>query len=264
MSAAAEVSAAARATGALGVDRVGSGPPLVLLHPLGAWRGVWAPVIDRLAGEFELIAFDLPGFGESAPLPAEPPPTPARLAQAVADELERLGVRDYAVAGNSLGAWIAFELALAGHARAVTAIAPAGLWSRPLRPKAGVGRQIARGLLPALPLLVRTPLRRLLLATVASHPQRIPNDAAVALVRSYATAPGFAAVNAAMRANHFTELARLTVPLTIGWPDRDLVVGRPAHAVPPSARQVELRGCGHVPMWDEPDAVAALLRDGSA
>ena len=50
----------------------------------------------------------------------------------------------YHVAGNSLGGWVALELAAAGHARSVTAIAPAGLWPEPLAPKRGIARG-ARG-----------------------------------------------------------------------------------------------------------------------
>ena len=49
----------------LAYDRRGSGPTLVLLHPLGADRHVWAPVIDRVAERRDVIALDLPGFGES-------------------------------------------------------------------------------------------------------------------------------------------------------------------------------------------------------
>ena len=49
----------------LAYDRAGTGPPLVLLHPLGADRHVWAPVMDRLDAERDVIAVDLPGFGES-------------------------------------------------------------------------------------------------------------------------------------------------------------------------------------------------------
>ena len=47
-------------------DRAGSGPPLVLLHPLGTDRHVWDPVLPRLTGQREVITVDLPGFGESA------------------------------------------------------------------------------------------------------------------------------------------------------------------------------------------------------
>ena len=123
-------------------DRSGEGPALVLLHPLGADRRVWDPVIEQLASQREVIAVDLPGFGESPALAGTP--TPAALAGAVSEQLAELGVGRAHVAGNSLGGWVALELALAGHARSVTAIAPAGLWPEPLVPKRALARTVAR------------------------------------------------------------------------------------------------------------------------
>ncbi|HEY2635839.1 MAG TPA: alpha/beta fold hydrolase, partial [Solirubrobacteraceae bacterium] len=87
--------------------------------------------------------------------------------------------------------------------------------------------------------------------------------AARRLVRAYATAPGFRAVNDAMRAGRFTALETLRVPVTLGWPDRDRLVARPAH-LPTRVRNVVLRDCGHMPFWDDPEQVADLLLAGSA
>jgi pimeloyl-ACP methyl ester carboxylesterase len=69
----------------LAYERRGLGPPLVLLHPLGADRHVWDPVLDRLARERDVIAPDLPGFGGSPSLALADgqTPTPERLAVAV-------------------------------------------------------------------------------------------------------------------------------------------------------------------------------------
>jgi len=250
----------------LAFDRRGSGPPLVLLHPLGADRHVWAPVADRLAPARDVIAVDLPGFGESPELSGNGPPTPAALAAAVARGLrEDAGLDAPAhVAGNSLGGWVALELALAGHARSVTAIAPAGLWARPLAPRRSAARTVARIALPVLGALVKNPAtRRLALAGVVADAEHVPPAAAHRLVRAYATAPGFRAVNDAMRAGRFTAMDRIEVPVTLGWPDRDRLVARPAD-LPRRIRNVALPGTGHLPMWDDPDAVAALLLAGSS
>jgi pimeloyl-ACP methyl ester carboxylesterase len=94
------------------------------------------------------------------------------------------------------------------------------------------------------------------------NPSRVPPDDALRLVRAYADAPGFEAVNRAMRAGRFTRLEHIRVPVTLGWPEHDHLVRRPAH-LPPNVRSVALPGAGHVPMWDAPDAVAALLLRGS-
>ena len=247
----------ARGPNALAVDRCGSGPALVLLHPLGADRRVWAPVLELLAGSREVIAVDLPGFGGSPPLAGEP--SPAALAQAVDEGLEALGVREYDVAGNSLGGWVALELGLAGRARSVVAIGPAGLWPQPLPPKRGLARTAARLVLPIAGLLTRVPAcRRLLLAMFVAHPERVPASAARDLVRAYARAPGFPEVNAAMRSRTFAGLDRIPVPVTLAWPEHDRMVARPRR-VPAGVRFVILGGCGHLPMWDDPEQVVELL-----
>ncbi len=51
----------------LAYDRTGSGSPLVLLHGLGSCKEMWRPVMPLLARDHDVIAVDLPGFGESAP-----------------------------------------------------------------------------------------------------------------------------------------------------------------------------------------------------
>lgn len=245
----------------LAYDRVGEGPALVLLHPLGADRRVWDPVIERLATKREVIALDLPGFGESPALAGRP--TPAVLADAVAAQLQEIGVHRPHVAGNSLGGWVALELALAGLARSVTAIAPAGLWSTPLAPKRALARTLARATLPlADAVLLGAAGRRVLLAGTVAVPDRVPPRAAAHLVRAYATAPGFTAVNDAMRSGRFVGLERIRVPVTLAWPDHDRLVVRPRR-LPANTRSTVLSGCGHIPMWDDPPAVAQLLLRGS-
>jgi pimeloyl-ACP methyl ester carboxylesterase len=125
-------------------------------------------------------------------------------------------------------------------------------------------RSVARALLPALAGVLRTERgRRLVLAANAAHPERIPPDAALRLVRAYATAPGFQAVNDAMRASRFTALADISVPVTLAWPDHDRIVRRP-RSLPAGVRSVVLHGCGHLPTWDDPEQVARVLLEGSA
>jgi pimeloyl-ACP methyl ester carboxylesterase len=241
--------------------RRGSGPPLVLLHALGADHFMWDPVMDLLAAEREVLAVDMPGFGGSPPLADG---SPASLAQAIGAWAAGEGIERPHVAGNSLGGWVALEMALADDAASVTAIAPAGLWPQPLVPRRSPARALARSLLPALPVLLSTMAgRRMAFAATAEHPERIPRAAALRLVRAYATAPGFDAVNDAMRAGRFTGLDRIAVPLTFAWPDHDRLVGRPRR-LPAGARSVTLTGCGHLPTWDDPEQVARVLLEGSS
>lgn len=248
----------------LAYERAGSGPPLVLLHPLGADRRVWAPVLERLAVERDCVAVDLPGFGQSPPLEGEA--QPRALATALLRLLDQLGLGDGRahLAGNSLGGWVALEAALQAGAASVTAIAPAGLWPRALPPKPELARRLVRAGRPALSrLLASAAMRRAILGGSMAHPERMSPEQAAALLVSYADAPGFTAVNRAMRAGTFRRLAEIEVPVTLVWPERDRLVTRPRR-LPENVRQVELPGCGHIPMWDDPAEVSRVLLDGSA
>ena len=113
--------------GSLNFIRTGSGEPLLLVHPLGGELVVWEPVMDRLAAERDVIAVDMPGFGASPPLPGGVEPTPQALAAALAAQLDALDVERAHVAGNSLGGWVALELAKLGRARSVTGALRRGL-----------------------------------------------------------------------------------------------------------------------------------------
>jgi pimeloyl-ACP methyl ester carboxylesterase len=245
-------------------DRTGGGEPLVLIHPLGADRQVWKPVIGLLAPHREVINVDLPGFGESTSLNHGAVPVPSALAGEVAALLDDLGLADAHVAGNSLGGWVALELALAGRARTVTAIAPAGLWPKAYGPKPEIARTFARATLPALRALMRSPgARRLALVGSVAHPDRVPAEDAAQLIRAYAKAPDFSNVNRAMRSNRFERLDEVTVPTTFAWCERDRLVAPPS-SLPKRFHNLVLRDCGHIPMWDDPGAVADAILTGSA
>lgn len=248
----------------LAFDRSGSGPPLVLLHPLGADRHVWRPVLEYLTPVRDCVAVDLPGFGDSPPLTGDvAPPALARAVIELLSELGFDGARAH-LAGNSLGGWVALDVALSGAAASVTAIAPAGLWKRSLRPKPELARGLAKAVKPLLPAIVRSESgRRALLRGSMVHPERVPAADALALVRAYANAPGFTPVNRAMRAGTFGELAQIPVPVTLVWPEHDRVVTR-VHGTPAGVNEIVLADCGHIPMWDDPAAVADALLEGSA
>jgi pimeloyl-ACP methyl ester carboxylesterase len=232
----------------------------VLIHPLGAELVVWEPVMERLSRDRDVIAVDLPGFGLSPALGNGHAPTPQLLAATVASFLDELGIQRAHVAGNSLGGWVALELAKAGRALSATGLCSAGFWTRPLGPRGGPDvRRLGRALLPFVPALVRSPQgRRALLGASVGHPERVPPAAAARLVRSYVTSPGFEAANAAMRAGVLSDVERIDVPVTLAWGELDRLIRRP-RTKPKHWRSVLLRGCGHIPTWDDPAQVARAL-----
>ena len=246
--------------GTLNYVRRGSGEPLVLIHPLGAELIVWDPVMERLSRERDVIAVDLPGFGRSPGLRNGDAPTPQVLASTVASLLDDLGVARAHVAGNSLGGWVALELAKAGRALSVAGICTAGLWSRPLGPRPGRDpRGVGRRLLPVLPALLRSAHgRQLLLRGSVAHPERVPPEAAARLVRSYLTSDGYESANTAMRTAVFSGFEDIRVPVTLAWGDLDQIVRKPRETVP-EWRTIMLHGCGHIPTWDDPGQVARTL-----
>lgn len=249
----------------LAYDRAGTGEPLVLIHPLGGDRRVWRPILPLLTEHRDVIAVDLPGFGGSPALTGDDY-RPRALAAAVGGLLAELGLdggRAH-LAGNSLGGWVSLEAALRGNAATVTAIAPAGLWGRPLAPKPEIARTLARMGRPALAGLVRSPGgRRVALLGSVAHPARVPAEDAAALLDAYAGAPGFTRVNRAMRSNTFTRLDQIKVPVTLVWPAHDRLVPR-ASGVPAGVREIVLPDAGHIPMWDDPQGVADALLSGSS
>lgn len=240
-------------------DRRGSGDPLLLLHPLGADRGVWEPVVDTLAAVHDVIAVDMPGFGESGELGPEVAATPAAIGAVAAATLDSLGLGRAHVAGISLGGWVALELGKVRRARSVTAINPAGFWASPLGPRPERARRLARRLLPlARPFLATPRGRQIALGGTVAHPERVPAAAAYRLVRAYALSQGFARANAEMRGSVFSGLELIDVPVTMAWGERDRLVGRPSRE-PPGIRMVALTDCGHLPTWDSPAQVAEAI-----
>jgi len=104
-------------------------PALVLVHGLGSAGNIWKTLHAGLENSFTIYPVDLPGHG-SAPLHDESL-DPRSLADSIVTAMEKdHGVQQFHVAGNSLGGWIALELAAhyPDRVKSVTALAPAGLW----------------------------------------------------------------------------------------------------------------------------------------
>jgi pimeloyl-ACP methyl ester carboxylesterase len=248
-------------------DRTGSGPPLVLVHGLGSCKEMWRPVMPMLARERDVIAVDLPGFGGSPPGPI----TVAGLTDAVAAFADGLGLDGWHVAGNSMGGGIALALGAAGRVRTACAVSPIGFArGREIaygRATLAATRVLARALTPVAPALVRSRvLRSAFSAHVAARPWRIPAEDMLLWTRLYAEAPSFWAL---LRDAPGWQAPTPSCPATVAWGDRDrlLIFSRQApraRRVLPAAHHVVLRGCGHVPTWDDPEQVARAILDASA
>lgn len=241
----------------------GSGPPVLLVHGLGAAAHVWDAV--ELPGR--AVAVDLPGCGGSQP--RHEPQGPAMLAGLLADFADEvLGDERFAVVGHSLGSLVAAELALLrpGRVRAAVFI------DLPLRVPA-----LAR--LPALPLVgelvfglwslgpVSRAAIRLYLGFLFGDRRKVTEATVEAYLRA-ASCPGyFPSVLAGLRGlagwDGEERLRSLPVPVAVIWGTKDpifpLALGRRLAQSLPGASFHPLEGCGHSPPEEAPDEVSAIV-----
>jgi len=253
--------------------RAGSGDPLLLVHGIGSnWR-MWKPVLDRLEAQHEVLSVDLPGFGRSAPLPDGITPTMSALADALEDTLDAAGWGQAHVAGNSMGGWLGLEPARRGRVTCAVAISPAGMWSP--RENAYAQRmlrfqhRVASAVAPHADTLARNVLARtMLFSGVSSRPWQVDPSAGAESLRLFADAPGWETTLQAMHSEQPRGLASIDCPVRIVWGTRDaLLLPRQADRFVreiPDAELVRLPGLGHVPMGDDPDAVAESILEFTA
>ncbi|TMR23209.1 alpha/beta fold hydrolase [Nonomuraea turkmeniaca] len=255
----------------LAFERRGAGPPLILVHGIGHHWQAWTPVLDRLAASRTVIAIDLPGFGASRGLPDGTPYTAESLADAVESFCALLGIREPHVAGNSLGGYIALELAARGVVRTATALSPAGFWSRSELLYCQTVLRALRATARAMPpeQAVRTAesplLRALSTGVLVAHPSRMEPAALIAATRALAESSGFDETLESFAG--VMPPAPPKSPITIAWGEHDrLLLRRQAvRAARWSGQRVKLlKGCGHVPMSDDPELVARVLLEASA
>jgi pimeloyl-ACP methyl ester carboxylesterase len=259
--------------GAVNVIELGEGPALLFIHGLGGCWHNWLEQLPAFASTHRVLAFDLPGFGDS-PMPAES--VSIELYVRTASELlEQLDLQTADVVGNSMGGLIAAELALSGPARVerLALVSPAGI---PLEQR--------KAQLPALRRfypLVRTSgawlgahaeqvasrarVRQWLLATVTAHPERIPPALAAEQLRGMGKRGLWPAFEDLLAHSIAERLGDLSAPTLIVWGERDHVLPvRHADifaASIPHARQVIYPDTGHVAMLERPEEFNALLAE---
>ena len=252
--------------------RVGAGEPLLLVHP--TWRA-WLPVIPALSARHDVVSIDLPGFGGSAPLPHGVASSVPTLAAAVEEQLDRLGWETAHVAGNSLGGWVALELARRGRARTVVAIAPMGLGTdrenRRTRRRLRLVHVMGPAARPFVRPLARTIIGRTLLASAGmqlARPWRHEPAEMVSALEQFWLAPGFSETFDWALTNRAEGLEQIRSPVTIAWGTRDLIA--PSRQVDRFARRIPqaqvrmLKGLGHDAMVDDSVVVAGAILQATA
>ena len=250
--------------------RCGTGKPLLLIHGLGGHWQSWNPILDDLAARREVIAVDLPGFGQSPRLAGE---TSIRtLADEIAVFLDTHGLSGIDAVGSSMGARLVLELARRGGiVGGVVSLNPGGFWQGWERhaffSSIYLSIRLLRLLRPVLPSLCASPLgRALLLAQFSSRPTKLAPGTVSDELCSYVAAPAFDELLAQLAYGEEQQGApRNTIahPLVIGWGKRDRVCfprqARRALALFPDAQLHWFDRCGHFPHWDAPAETAHLI-----
>jgi pimeloyl-ACP methyl ester carboxylesterase len=254
---------------------MGAGPDVLLIHGLGGAKSSFFDTAAALSRRYRVHALDLPGFGASSK-PTTAPYTARYFAETVRATMDALGIGRAHVAGNSMGGRVAIELGLRHPERVsgLVLLCPAVAFvKRTYHP-------LVRLMRPELGLLPH----RLARAKVEEHfwslfanPDEIDPSMADVVVdefqRIYASAGGRIAfltsarniyLDAPFGRNGFYgRLSQLEAPALFVWGSHDTVIP-PAFARHvarwlPSAEQIVLDGCGHVPQVERAAQCSGLL-----
>ncbi len=251
--------------------REGDGPPLLLIPGTGSRKEIWGAIAGRLGPLFDSVAIDLPGCGESPPLDGEP--TVADFTSAIESLIDELRLERPHVVGNSFGGWLALELAKRDRVRSATLLSPTGLWREemPIWPRVlfRVSQFSGRALRPLVPPLAQTVWGRTTFTIQAfGRPWAISPDDITGDVLNLIHSPGVEALYRAARHSSFGDGRDIAVPISVAFGTRDFSLPRRAHRdttrLPGCLRSFVLHGCGHVPMYDDPEAIIRIISETAA
>ena len=253
--------------------RAGTGRPLLLLHGLGGSWQSWCPVLPALRRKRDVIAVDLPGFGDSPPLAG--PTSIVTLADAVTGFLGAHALFGVDVAGVSMGGLLALELARRSVVGATVALAPVGFWSGWQRSyflrSMDASVRLVRALQGAMPGICGSKvLKTAAFSQISPKPWRLPSGDLLSEMRDYGRARRFdELLHSLVRGPEQEGAASGTLrgPLTIGWGRKDRLClpsqAKRAMELFPDAQMHWFEDCGHFPHWDQPEETVRVLLSGT-
>jgi pimeloyl-ACP methyl ester carboxylesterase len=255
---------------------LGSGEPIVMLHPFLCSQNVWRTVADQLAetGRFEVLAPTMVGHHGGARAGSWFLDT-AALVDDVERRMDQLSWQTAHIVGNSLGGWVAFELERRGRARSLTAIAPAGGWAHHSATKYETVLKFLLGG-PALiaarllgPRILDLPFARRIATLPVSGPADGPSHPdLVALVDDATHCTAYLQLLVkTLRLPGLLELANVAAPTQLVLCEKDRVFPSPRSTqyfvdhLPADTRVLRLDGLGHIPMLEAPGIVTEVIAD---
>ena len=244
-------------------------PALVLVHGLGSAGSIWKTLHPGLEDSFTIYPVDLPGHG-AAPLEDEDLDPQALARSIVKTIVDVHGVKNFHVAGNSLGGWIALEMAalFPENVRSVTALAPAGLWHEgPTQklPPSMVARILAKISQYFLRLAYHLPPLKAVGYKKITHLWRELSfesckDSVLAMAQSIGYHPTWKALRFKKFESHIPE----KIPVSIVFGDDDLTLPYPRAQVrevaPRHSRWIIVDNCAHVIMWNYPKLTVDFIK----
>ncbi len=251
--------------------RGGCGSPLVCLHGFtGTWRA-WELVLPMLEREHDVLALTLPGHAGGPPIQGDV--SSELVADAVERALDAAGWDTAHIVGNSLGGYVALQLAARGRAESVVALAPAGGWAagdtsylKTADFFATLQEEMKRVAPHAESVVATDAGRRQATQLITTNYAHIPTELLVNhIVGIAACAWTRPLIEQAVRDVYPLDAAQISCPLRIVWGTGDRLLPWPWTAVRfredwvPHAEWVELDGVGHCPQLDVPLETAQLI-----
>jgi len=242
-------------------DRVGQGPPLVFVHGAAEDGRVWRPQLAALADEFTVVAWDEPGSGRSADVPADF--SLADYASSLAAVIEAVGLGPAHVAGLSWGSTVVQEL-YRHHPGLVSTLILIGAFAG------------WKGSLPADEVAARVEgVRQMLAAPAEAFDPTLPGLFAgeppaefVPLLEEIAADVRPESLRTQLflmaEADQRDLLPRIAVPTLLIWGEHDarspLSVARQFKETVPETELVVIPGAGHVCHLERPEQVSDTVR----
>lgn len=237
-------------------ERRGKGTPLVLIHGYPLDHSIWDRVAGLLENDFDLILPDLRGFGASTTI--DTPYTMEAIADDLAALLKKLGVKKAAIAGHSMGGYVALAFAKKYTAQVSgLALVSSQVLADPAERKEGrykTAKEVAeKGIAVAS----------------AMTDKLSSNQETRDIVRPLIERQSIAGVVGALKAMAEREdatgsLSAFTFPIILIHGNADELIpidrAREVKSARPASHLTELQGAGHLPMMDAPEETAEALK----